>query len=354
MGITRACLLPALLSAVAWPLPLLADEPLPDSVRSGQGAWLADRGQAGLLTVGSLKTAGGAAEFGWWLTPLQADGENWQPKPSHFVQAAREYVRFPSQVHGVRLEDGRWAIIADFHGGGTRILQYTLVSGDIFTPPEKASARLASTPQMIVEVRVKPSSAAPVMKLQDLSGPRLLAHDRRLWVIASAQYADQPFAGLTWIAKAEPEGQALNGQVIGDGVDPRIVRHGSGFVCAVRALRENQTLLDAAPVMFYRSDDLKTWTPMATTGLTVALHDYDLTSVGGLLWIAGVSGDARPKNVLFNCDAATGAWKSQGCTSGAAAKQARVHWLPPGQDDAKPVVVCREGDVLKQAEFHQE
>jgi hypothetical protein len=267
MNMTKICLLPALLLAVTWSTPLRADEPLPDSVRSGQGRWLTDQNRSALLSLGTLNTPDGAAKYGWWLTPLQADGDEWQPKPSHFVQAAREYVRFPSRADALRLDDGSWAVIADSHGGGTRILQYAHVPGDIFTPPEKASRLSASTPTMVVEVRVKPSPDAPIMKLQDLCCPRLLAHDGYTWVVASALYADKPFAGLTWIARAEPDGRTLTGRLVGAGVDPRIVRHGSGFVCAVRALRENQTLLDAAAVGFYRSDDLKSWTPMATTGL---------------------------------------------------------------------------------------
>jgi hypothetical protein len=355
MSMTKACLIPALLLVVAWSMPLLADEPLPDSVRSGQGQWVADQNRSGLLSVGTLKTSDGATEYGWVLTPLQASGDEWQPKQSHLVQAARQYVRFPSRADGLRLDDGGWAIIADFHGGGTRILQYAQVSGDIFTPQEKASTRSASTPTMIVEARVKPSSDAPVMRLQDLCCPRLLSHEGHVWVIASGLYADKPFAGLTWVAKAEPDDGALNGLVIGDGVDPRIVRYGSGFVCAVRALRENQTLLDAAPVVFYRSDDLKTWTPMATTGLAVAFHDYDLTSAGGTLWLAGVSGEAEAKDVLFSYDATAGAWKSQGQTSGTTGKHSGVHLLPAaGGNGTKPAVVCHEASTLKKAELRQE
>ncbi|HVP10668.1 MAG TPA: hypothetical protein VMV94_05700 [Phycisphaerae bacterium] len=355
MSTTRTSLMPALLVAIAWSMPLLADEVLPDSVRSGQGQWLADQNRSGLLSVGSLKISDGATEYGWLLTPLQANGDEWQPKPTHLVQAAREYVRFPSRADALRLDDGSWMIIADFHGGGTRILQYAHVSGDIFKPQEGASSRSASTPTMIVEVRVKPSSDAPVMRLQDLCCPRLLAHDGSTWVIASALYADKPFAGLTWIAKAEPDGRALNGLAIGDGVDPRIVRHGSGFVCAVRALRENQTLLDAAPVVLYRSDDLRAWTPMAATGLTASFHDYDMVSSGGTLWIAGVSGDTEPKNVLFSYDATTGAWKLQGRSSGTAARQAGVHLLPAaGAGEARPNLVCHEGSTLKKTELRRE
>jgi hypothetical protein len=354
MSMTRACLIPVLLLAVAWSTPLAADEPLPDSVRSGQGQWLTDQNQSGLLSVGVLKAADGTPEYGWLLTPLQADGDEWQPKQSHLVQAARQYVRFPSRADGLRLADGRWAIVADFHGGGTRILQYAEVSGDVFTPQANASARSASTPAMIVEARVKPSPEAPAVKLQDLCCPRLLAHDGRTWVVASGLYADKPFAGLTWIAEAKPEDRALNGLVIGDGVDPRVVRYGSGFVCAVKTLRENQTLPDAAPIAFYRSDDLKTWTPMTTTGLAATFHDYDLASVGGTLWIAGVTGGAEPKNVLFSHDAATGEWKSQGQASGAAAKNAGVHLLPATAGGAKPVVVSHEASTLKKAEFRQE
>ena len=118
--------------------------------------------RTGLLTVGAIDQSG-VPRYGWLLTQLEADGERALLRDTHLVLPARRYVDTPARVDALHLANGDWGIVGEFHGGGTRILQYARLSGDIFDPPSNNTSHKEVEPELITEVSValKPDESDP-------------------------------------------------------------------------------------------------------------------------------------------------------------------------------------------------
>ncbi len=331
-----ACLATVLLLVVAAPSPLAADDGLAGAGLPDEWQLIVDRGRTALLTTGTI-TADGVTRHGWLLTSLQMDGNDWNPLEQRLVLATRRYVGAPAHADAVHLANGDWAIIGDVHGGGTRLLQYARLSRDILDSSAKTAPDKQVKPELIVEVSVRLDANGPRVRLQDLCTPQLLEHNDRVYAIGASRYVGKPQAGTTWIAEVKVTNRILSGRRICDGIDPRIVRHGSGFVCAVRKLRENQTLLDAAPVELYRSADLQTWTLLGQAAPRTAFYDYDLLSDGNTLWVLGVAGEGKPLGQLFKYTDRDNKWVRSDTRFDVTSKHTVVQFMPASATPNSPL-----------------
>jgi|GEM_PF-5470640 len=304
-------------------------------------AWrlIVEGNRSGLLFTDSV-TEGSQSQYGWVLTPLVTQGEQRIPGRPHLVLPARRYVVVPSPTDALRLANGDWAIVGEFHGGGTRILQYARLTRDIFTPPARDVLESSPKPELIAEARMVLQPGGLEERALDLCCPRIIEHKGQVHIIASARYGDHVGAGVTWIAEARVDNRAVHAQLIAEGVDPRIVRYGNGFVFAVRELKRHQTLRDAGPVRLYHTSDLQQWSLIDQTNDAPVLYNYDLLSAGGRLWLAGVivEDDEKPAAHLYSFDFGGRAWAPLGAEVEVPSRRSLVQLLPPTGDSPEPSV----------------
>ncbi len=349
----RACLALTWFLLVGSPWPATADDGAPAGIRSDAWRLIVDQGRAGVLTTGTLGDDE-SPDYGWLLTTQKAWGDNRITLETRLIATAQRYVDLPAPADAISLTSGGWAVVGEFHGGGTRLLQFARLPHDIFDPaPPEAKASLPVA-ELVDQVSVRAEDEGSAPRWQDLCRPRLLEHEGRVYIVASARYGQTPDAGITWIAEARVDDRSLSARRIGQGVDPRIARHGSDFVCAVRNLRQNQTLTQAAPICLYRSPDLHTWAPMTEDVPNAAFHDYDLLADGGTLWLLGVADEDGPAARLFKLDARTGQWVAASSAVEVPSSSTKVQLLPsPATDGARPAVVYKSSDGFKRLPVSQ-
>lgn len=96
---------------------------------------------------------------------------------------------------------------------------------------------------------------------------------------------------------------APTARMVCDGVDPRIAVDEGEAILAVRAAFTLPAEEGEAPVRFYRSRDLTTWTPDLEIWQAVAARDnYAFCAVRGVLWLATTTGEGGTGLVLFRYD----------------------------------------------------
>lgn len=221
-------------------------------------------------------------------------------------------------VHGVAIAPGGGAdsvrIVVAVHGGGDRYLSVWDVSSSLNGERRTlGSARVKS-----VQLGSQSDPAAPAAEVaRDLAHPALLRRNGAHWLFADAWRSST--AGLIHtravvIARLAPELDSVatpNGRVIANGIDPRIVDLGDEVLLALRSPANAPQSWGDAPVRFYRSKDLVTWTEDRELGAGVSAKPaYSLAADADGVWLATWSGEGA--NARLNVQSRRGggaAWQ---------------------------------------------
>jgi hypothetical protein len=163
------------------------------------------------------------------------------------------------------------------------------------------------------------------LRARDLYDPVLLESDDALHLVACAQgpmEADGPALEYVWSARLDLDRaggaeQALwergvDGRFLAEGVDPRAARVGDETIVALRVPANVQERKGEAPLHFYRSTDLATWTlDEALSGGLLVRGDYAFASAGGALWVATTVGEDGSAAAARRFDPSSGSWNRE-------------------------------------------
>ncbi len=183
-----------------------------------------------------------------------------------------------------RTDAGAWALASAIHGGATRFVHVWSGTGD---PLAGAPVRFERVAGVLLPGEER--------EIRDVFSPQPFARDGRLQLVG-AGCADGS-RQLVWIAPLEmvaaPEGEQrlplwprLAGRAIGKGDDPRVALAGDDVLVAARWSERHVYPWGGAPVRFWRSADLVTWTvdeELSAGGATAApAWDFAIDAAGVL------------------------------------------------------------------------
>lgn len=218
-----------------------------------------------------------------------------------------------------RRESGASVIAGTMDGGAFR----HVAVWRSFEGTSDASATMVFDAVRELRVNAPARSNAAPLRARDLHDPTVIESRGVLHLVGSARAAIRdgaPASEFVWTAPLPNEfarpaanelwDRGLDGRFVADGVDPRVVTSDAGVIVALRAAKTIPEQKGEAPVHFYRSTDLATWTLDETLSQgIVARSDYSIALDGRALWIATSAGEDGETLAVRRVDGAATEWR---------------------------------------------